>query len=60
MTNLLEKLDLITKSLSEGFSVDVVYLDFSKAFGMVRPLRLIQKLKGYGINSFEMDPVLFE
>ena len=28
VTNLLETLDLITKSLSEGFSVDIVYLDF--------------------------------
>ena len=26
--NLLETLDLITQSVSEGFAVDVIYLDF--------------------------------
>ena len=43
VTNLLETLDLITKSLSEGFSVDIVYLDFLKALDMVPHRRLIQK-----------------
>ena len=51
VTNLLETLDLITKSLAEGFSVDVVYLDFLKAFDMVPYPRLIQKLEGYGIKD---------
>lgn len=27
-TNLLETLDIVTKSLAEGFEVNVVYLDF--------------------------------
>ena len=40
-------MDLIIKSLSEGFSVDVVYLDFLKAFDMVQHRRLIQKIEGY-------------
>ena len=46
VTCLLETLDLITKSLSEEFSVDIVYLDFLKAINMVPHRRLIQKLKG--------------
>ena len=39
--NLQETLDLITKSFAEGFSVDVVYLDFLKVFDMVPHRRLI-------------------
>ena len=50
VTVLLETLDLITKPLSEGFSVDIVYLDFLKAFDLVSHRRLIQKLTGYGIK----------
>ena len=57
-TNLLESLDLVTKALSEGKNVEVVYLDFLKAFDMVPHRRLLLKLKGYGfkediINWFE-------
>ena len=51
VTNLLKTLDLMTKSLSEGFSVDTVYLDFLKAFNIVLHRRLIQKLKFYGIKD---------
>ena len=51
VTNLLETLDTITKSLSEGLLVDVVYLDFLKAFDMVPHRRLIHKLKGYGVRD---------
>ena len=47
MTNILETMDLITKSLSECFSVD--YLDFLKAFDMVLHWKMIQKLRSYSI-----------
>jgi hypothetical protein len=51
VTNLLETMDLVTKSLSEGIPVDVVYLDFLKAFDMVPHRRLILKLSRYGVRS---------
>ena len=49
-TNLLETLDIVTRSLSQGLAVDVLYLDFLKAFDMVPHCRLIHKLRGYGVR----------
>ena len=50
-TNLLETVHIITKALAEKRSVDVVYLDFAKAFDTVPHKRLMAKLKGYGIKG---------
>ena len=43
-TQLLHVLDYFTKHLDEGYSVDVIYLDFQKAFDTVPHQRLIQKI----------------
>ena len=50
-TILLETLDLLTQALEEGYSADIVFLDFAKAFDTVPHERLCSKLESYGINS---------
>ena len=51
LTNLLETLDIITDAINKGDSVDLVLLDFAKAFDKVSHVKLIRKLESYGINS---------
>ena len=51
MTNLLVTLEDITRSLDEGFSIDVIYLDYCKAFDTAPHRRLISKMKAYGISG---------
>jgi hypothetical protein len=48
-TNLIEFMDFVTRSVDSGEAVDVVYLDFSKAFDKISHLKLIQKLRSHGI-----------
>jgi retron-type reverse transcriptase len=48
VTNLLETLDVNTDAIKNGHSVDLVLLDFAKAFDKVSHAKLIQKLKAYG------------
>ena len=50
-TNLLEFLELITKEVDNGKSVDAVYLDFAKAFNKVPTARLLKKLKAHGVEG---------
>ena len=47
-------IDSWTKALDRGESVDVVYLDFMKAFDTVPHKRLIGKLKSYGIEYYTL------
>ena len=51
---LLNVIDSWTKALDRGESVDVVYLDFMKAFDTVSHKRLIGKLKSYGIEYYTL------
>ena len=45
LTNLLETLESWTRILEEGFGIDVIYLDYRKAFDTVPHLKLLYKLK---------------
>ena len=51
LTNLLCCFEDITKWVDDGSPVDVVYLDFQKAFDKVPHQRLILKLKAHGIGN---------
>ena len=51
LTNLLEYLENVTKVLDEGDPLDVIYLDFAKAFDKVPHKRLIKKLEAHGISG---------
>jgi len=51
LSNLLEFFEDATKELDENKPVDIVYLDFSKAFDKVSHVRLIKKLEAHGIGG---------
>ena len=51
MTNLLEFFENITYRVDKGEPVDVVYLDFQKAFDKVPHQRLLLKVKNHGIGG---------
>nr|VZI52992.1 unnamed protein product [Spirometra erinaceieuropaei] len=50
LSNLLACLEIWTRALEEGFEVDVVYIDFRKAFDTVPHQRLLHKLSAIGIR----------
>ncbi len=50
-TQILEALDCWTKLLEEGEAIDVIYLDFAKAFDKVPHKRLIRKCEAFGIKG---------
>ena len=51
ITQLLCYLDSIMSILEEGKSVDVIYLDFSKAFDKVDHVILLKKVESFGIKG---------
>jgi Reverse transcriptase (RNA-dependent DNA polymerase)/Endonuclease-reverse transcriptase len=50
-TNLLEFMEVVTRAADEGKSVDIIYLDFAKAFDKVPIQRLIAKMSAAGLRG---------
>ena len=55
LTNMLCFLEEITKWIDVGSPVDIIYLDFQKAFNKVPHQRLLLKLKAHGIGDSITD-----
>ena len=55
LTNMLCFLEEITKWIDVGSQVDIIYLDFQKAFDKVPHQRLLLKLKAHGIGDSITD-----
>ena len=51
LTQLLSHIEFIYRCLNNGDEVDVIYLDYSKAFDKVDHKVLLEKLKRYGIGG---------
>lgn len=51
LTNLLETFEAWTRLLDAGLGIDVIYLDYRKAFDTVPHRRLLLKLASYGFGS---------
>jgi len=54
LTSLISLYDLVTCLVDEGNAVDVVYLDFSKAFDMASHNILLGKLAAHGLDRYSV------
>jgi len=51
LTNLISFYDQVTRLVDEGKAVDVIYLDFSKAFDNIPHSILLEKLAVHGLDG---------
>jgi hypothetical protein len=51
VTNLLETFDFITENINRGFAIDILFIDFMKAFDLVAHPELLIKLEAYGFKD---------
>ena len=51
VTNLLAYLEDLTKAVDQGKNVDVLYIDFARAFDKVPHRKLISKVRGVGLSG---------
>ena len=51
LTNLLETFEAWTRIVEEGYGTDVIFLDFRKVFDSVSHVKLLQKLRSYGMDE---------
>ena len=51
LTNLLEFLEFVTNYIDQGYPIDVIYLDFQKAFDKVPHKRLMMKIDALDITG---------
>jgi len=54
LTNLISFCDQVTHLVDEGKAVDVIYLDFTKAFNTVPHSVLLEKLADHGLDGFTL------
>jgi len=54
LTNLISFYDKVTCFVDDGKAVDVVYLDFSKAFDTLSHSILVEKLAAHGLDRYTL------
>ena len=51
ITNLFETMDIITQAHASEYPIDILFLDFAKAFDSVSHSKLCKKLAQLGLNA---------
>jgi len=54
LTNLISFYDRVTHLVDEGKAIDLVYLDFNKAFEVVCPSILLEKLAAHSLGRYTL------
>ena len=50
VTNLLSAFEIWTKWIDDGYVIDIIYLDYKKAFDSVSRVKLIEKLQAMNVD----------